>query len=277
MKQDKTQDKSMSFLGHIDELRGHLLRSAVAIVFGSIIVGLNKSILFDHILFGPTKKDFITFKLFNKIGNFIGIGDVFQNTKDIPIQNLQLMGQFNLYILACVVGGIVLVFPYIVWEIWRFISPALNEKEKKNSVVFILSTYILFMIGIFFGYFFVAPLAINFGYFFTVSDLIQNNYTVTNYSSILIQSVVAMGIVFLFPIVVYFLTRLEIITPQFLKTYRKHAFVIILIIAAIITPSDLLSMFSAAIPLWFLYEFSILVSVIVNKQNNSSKNTSQIS
>jgi sec-independent protein translocase protein TatC len=268
MEEPQTENKSMSFLGHIDELRSHLLRSTIAIVIGSIIVAMNKSVLFDTIIFGPTKKDFLTFRLFNQLGNAIGVGDIFHNAKDIPIQNLQLMGQFNLYILACAVGGVVLVFPYIIWELWRFIEPALNQKEKKNSVVFILSIYLLFMMGIFFGYFLVAPLAINFGYFFTVSELIQNNYTVSSYASILIQSVVAMGIVFLFPIVIYFLTRLGFITPIFLKTYRKHAFVIILIIAAIITPSDLLSMFAAALPLWVLYECSILVSVVVYKQNN---------
>jgi sec-independent protein translocase protein TatC len=224
------------------------------------------------VIFGPTKKDFITFRLFNKLGNMVGLGDIFDNTKDIPIQNLQLMGQFNLFMLSSVIGGVVLVFPYIVWELWKFIEPALTEKEKKTSTLFILSIYVLFMTGVFFGYFFVAPLAINFGYFFTVSDIIQNNYTVTSYATILIQSVVSMGVVFLFPIVVYFLTRLGLITPAFLKTYRKHAFVIILIIAAIITPSDILSMFASAIPLWFLYEFSVLVSIIVNKQNENPPN-----
>ncbi len=271
MKESFMQNKSMSFLGHVDELRSHLVRSFIAIVIGAIVVGFNKTLLFDEIIFGPTKKDFITFKIFNKISNYIGLGDVFIDMKDVPIQNLQLMGQFNLYIMASVIGGVILVFPYIVWELWRFIKPALTETEKKASTLFILSIYFLFMVGIFFGYFLVAPLAINFGYFFTVSDIIQNNYTVTSYASILIQSVVAMGLVFLFPIVVYFLTRLEIIDPIFFKTYRKHAFVVILIIAAIITPSDLLSMFAAAIPLWVLYEFSILVSIVVYKQNQKSK------
>ena len=259
-------NSNLSFFGHIDQLRIHLTRSAIAVVIGAIVVGMNQKILFDTIFFGPTKKDFITFRLFNQLGNSIGIGNIFENSKNIPIQNLQLMGQFNLYLMACVIGGFILVFPYVIWELWRFIEPALTEKEKKISSVFILSTCVLFMIGVCFGYFLVAPLAINFGYFFTISDIIQNNYTVESYASILIQSVVAMGVVFLFPIVVYFLTRLGLITPQFLKTYRKHAFVIILIIAAIITPSDLLSMFAAAIPLWFLYEFGILVSMFVFKQ-----------
>ncbi|MFA9290047.1 MAG: twin-arginine translocase subunit TatC [Solirubrobacteraceae bacterium] len=262
------QSNTMPFLQHLGELRGHLIRSIIAIVIGATIAGINSDIFFDEIIFGPTKKDFITFRIFNQLGNFFGYGNIFKNNTDIPIQNLEIMGQFNLYFITSAIAGFILAFPYIIWEIWRFITPALTEAEKKISAIFILSTCFLFFIGICFGYFLVAPLAINFGSVFTVSNVIQNNYTINSYSSTLIQTVVAMGITFLFPVLTYFLTRLDLISPNFFKEYRKHAFVVILIVAAIITPSDLLSMFAAAIPLLLLYEFSIFISYLTKKFSN---------
>ena len=163
-------------------------------------------------------------------------------------------------------GGILLAFPYIIWELWRFISPALLPNERKYSLIIIHGTWILFFFGALCGYFIILPFAINFGYFFRISDEIKLSYDLSDYLSIFLQVVFGMAIIFLFPMIVYVLTSLGILTPQLMKTYRRHAIVIIMIIAAIITPADVVSMFIAAIPLLLLYEMSVAMAQIIHKR-----------
>ena len=163
-------------------------------------------------------------------------------------------------------GGILLAFPYIIWELWRFISPALLPNERKYSLIIIHGTWILFFFGALCGYFIILPFAINFGYFFRISDEIKLSYDLSDYLSIFLQVVFGMAIIFLFPMIVYVLTSLGILTPRLMKTYRRHAIVIIMIIAAIITPADVVSMFIAAIPLLLLYEMSIAMAQIIHKR-----------
>lgn len=259
-------DKEMSLLGHIGELRGHLIRCIIAVIIGGFIIGFNIEWIMDKIFFGPVRSDFPTFKLINQLSQDFFQTNAIDIPKDFPVRTQKLMQQFNVMMSVSVIGGIVLAFPYIIWELWRFISPALHPKEKKNSALLINSVWFLFLLGVLSGYFLILPFAINFGVMFKISDVIEPLYDLSDYTALFFQVVLGMGIVFLFPIIVYFLTTIGILTPQFLKTYRRHSIVLIMVIAAVITPADVLSMMMASIPLLALYEFSVALSARTYKR-----------
>jgi len=259
---EKTE-KNMSFLGHIGELRAHLIRSILAIAIAGTIIGFNINWIMDNIIFGPTKPDFTTFKIVNYFSQIFFEHDAIRLPEKFPIQVRKLFEQFNMMMAVSIVGGIIVAFPYIVWELWRFINPALKENERKNSIFIINSTWGMFILGVISGYFLVMPFVINFGYFFNISETIRVDIDLSSYITIFLQVIIGMGIIFLFPIAVYILTSIGILTPKFLITYRRHSIVIIMIIAAVITPADILSMLAAAFPLLILYEISILMSKFV--------------
>lgn len=252
-------EKDMSLLGHIGELRNHLIRCLIAIVICGFIVGFNINWIMDHIFFGPVRNEFPTFRIINGLSEQIIGRKTVELPADFPVRVQKLYQQFNVMMLVSILGGIVVAFPYIVWELWRFVSPALHPRERKNSILLLNSIWILFFLGILCGYFLILPFAINFGVMFKISDVIEPLYDLSDYAALFFQIIVGMGLVFLFPIIVYFLTSVGILTPMFLKTYRRHAIVLIMVIAAIITPADILSMMMAAFPLLLLYEFSILL------------------
>ncbi|MBW8360221.1 MAG: twin-arginine translocase subunit TatC [Weeksellaceae bacterium] len=254
------EGKDMSFMGHIGELRGHLIRCLIAIIIGGFVVGFNIEWIMDQVFFGPVRNDFPTFKVLNSLSQRLTGSDAIDLPKDFPVRVQKLYQQFNVMMSVSFLGGVVLAFPYIVWELWRFISPALRPQEKNNSLVMINSVWILFLIGILCGYYLILPFAINFAVLFKISDIIEPLYDLSDYTALFFQIVLGMGIVFLFPIIVYFLTTIGILTPKFLKTYRRHAIVLIMVIAAVITPADVISMMMAAIPLLILFEFSIGLS-----------------
>lgn len=261
-----SDQKEMSFLDHLGELRGHLIRSVIAIIIAAVFIGINTNWVVDNILFYPTKPDFPTFKYINYFTQeYLGEESI-SLPETFPIQVRKLYEQFNVMMSISIFGGILLVFPYIIWELWRFISPALLPNERKYSLIIIHGTWILFFFGALCGYFIILPFAINFGYFFRISDEIRLSYDLSDYLSIFLQVVFGMAIIFLFPMIVYVLTSLGILTPQLMKTYRRHAIVIIMIIAAIITPADVVSMFIAAIPLLLLYEMSVAMAQIIHKR-----------
>lgn len=259
-------DKEMSFLAHIGELRGHLVRSIIAIIIGAFIIGLNINWVMDQIIFGPTRPDFLTFRVVNYFSRTVTGEDAIIMPATFPIQVRKLFEQFNMMMAVSIVGGVLIAFPYIIWELWRFISPALKTEERKNSISIINGTWILFILGALSGYFLVMPFVINFGYFFSISNAVRVDIDLSSYVSILLQIVLGMAIIFLFPMIVYILTSLEILTPKFLRTYRKHAIVVIMVIAAFITPADVISMLAAALPLVALYEICILMSNIVYRR-----------
>ena len=252
--------KEMSFWGHIGELRAHLIRSLIAIVICAVIVGFNVNWIMDHIFFGPTRNDFLTFRVVNHFSRELIGEDSITLPGNFAVQQKKLFEQFNVMMAVSIFGGIVAAFPYLVWELWRFISPALHPNERKNSVWLINFVWILFALGILCGYYLILPFAINFGLLFKVSDSITQLFDLSDYTTLFMQVVVGMGVVFLFPVVVYFLTSIGILTPIFMRTYRRHAIVLIMVVAAIITPADVMSMMMAALPLVLLYEFSILMS-----------------
>ncbi|WP_175623124.1 twin-arginine translocase subunit TatC [Chryseobacterium schmidteae] len=254
-----SEDKDMSFFGHIGELRGHLIRSILAIVIAAVVVGFNINWIMDHIFFGPTRNDFPTFKLVNEFSQWILGEDSITLPDEFPVRVQRLYQQFNVMMAVSIFGGVVAAFPYIVWELWRFISPALHPNERKNSLFIINSVWILFMTGVLCGYFLILPFAVNFGVIFKISDIIIPLYDLSDYTTLFLQVVLGMGVVFLFPVLIYFLTNIGILNPKFMKTYRRHAIVLIMVVAAIITPADVLSMIMAALPLLLLYEFSIVM------------------
>lgn len=260
-----SEEKEMSFLGHIGELRAHLIRSIIAIIVGAILIGFNIEWIIDNIFFGPTRNDFLTFRVVNHFSRLL-LGHDSINLPQIKIQQNLMFQQFNVMMVVSIFGGLVVAFPFIVWEIWKFISPALHEKERKNSIFVINGIWFLFMLGVFCGYYLILPFAVNFAMIFKISKVIIPFYSLSDYTTVFLQIVLGMGVIFLFPMVVYLLTSIGILTPKFLRTYRRHAIVVIMVVAAIITPADVLSMMAAAMPLVVLYEMSVLMSVYVSKK-----------
>ena len=258
--------KEMSFWGHIGELRAHLIRAMIAIIVCAVVVGYNVNWIMDHIFFGPTRNDFFTFRVVNHFSRELIGEDSITLPGTFAVQQKKLFQQFNVMMAVSIFGGIVAAFPYLVWELWRFISPALHPRERKNSVWLINFVWILFACGILCGYFLILPFAINFGLLFKVSDSITQLFDLSDYTTLFLQIVLGMGVIFLFPVIVYFLTLIGILTPVFMRTYRRHAIVLIMVVAAIITPADVLSMLMAAFPLLLLYEFSIIMSAYTFKK-----------
>ncbi len=259
--------KEMSFLDHLEELRWLLVRSTVAILVMATVTYFFSDYIFDTIIFGPTDPSFITYRFFCEASHYVGFADSICIT-ELPfiIQNTTMEGQVNIFIWTCITAGFILAFPYILSQFWRFISPALYEKEKKNAKLFIFVASILFFLGVIFGYFVIVPMSVNFLATFKVSDIVQNQFNLESYIGMIKTSVIASGLFFELPIIIYFLTKLGLVTPNFLRTYRKYAIVIVLVIAAIVTPPDVVSQITVAIPMLIIYEASIFISVLVTKK-----------
>lgn len=263
----------MSFLDHLEELRWHLIRSVIAILIVAIVAFIFKDFIFDVLLFGPKQKDFITYRWFCSISQTLGQGNSFC-IDELPfrIQSRTMAGQFSAHLWTSILAGFILAFPYIIFEFWKFISPGLYEKERKNARGFIFIASMLFFIGVLFGYYIVTPLSINFLGNYSVSSEIFNDFDLSSYIGLLRASVLAAGIIFELPIIVYFLTKVGIITPDFLRKNRKISLVVVLSLSAIITPPDIASQIIVSIPILVLYEVSILISrIVTNRQNEVLK------
>ena len=268
-------DLQMSFMQHLDALRWHLVRSALAIVIIGVTLFFFNNFLFDTVIFGPLKQDFISYRALCSLGYKIGAGDVMCMTVKTPhLQTLSASEQFFTHMWIALLGGIILAFPYILYEVWKFIKPALKDKESSPAKFFVIVASILFLIGIFFGYFLLFPMSYNFLINYQLSDsgIVQTNNTLDDYISLISTMTLVSGIVFELPILVYFLTRLTLLTPEFMRKYRKYAVVVILIAAAVITPSpDVTSQMVVAVPMYLLYEISIFVSAYVVKKHHLNK------
>ena len=263
----KKNQNEMSFLDHLEDLRGLLVRSTIAIIIMAFFTYFISDYLFDVIIFGPTRPTFFTYVYFCELSHSLGIAETICIT-EMPfiIQNTEMEGQVNTFIWICMLAGFILSFPYILWEVWKFISPALYSNEKKNAKVFIFFSSLLFFIGVLFGYFVVIPMSVNFVATFTVSSVVLNQFTLDSYIGMVKTSVLASGLFFELPIIIYFLTKLGLVTPSFLRKYRKYAIVLVLVIAAIVTPPDVVSQTIVAIPMLLIYEASIFISVFVHKK-----------
>jgi len=251
----------MSLLGHVEALRAHLWRAAIAIFAGAIIAFLFTKMLFDNLIFGPYREDFITRRIFCRLATQFDIENLCLSGVKIEVfQEITMSGQFIWHIWAALIFGFILAFPYVVWEIWRFIRPALMEKEVKSVRGITIYISLLFFIGVFFGYFLLAPITVNFLGNYSISAFIEKRPTFNSYISTILNLTLGTGLVFQLPIFMYFLAKLGVVSAQFLKTYRRHAYVIILILSAIVTPPDIASQILIFFPLMFLYEVSIWVT-----------------
>lgn len=260
------QKKDMSFLEHLEELRRRLFWSVVSILLGIILIVVNHDFVVDEIIMGPRKPDFVTYRAFCHWSHMIGMGEsLCLDPPRLVLQSTTMSGNMNADIMVCVVGGIILAFPFIVWQLWGFIKPGLKEKETKSvrGIVFYVS--LLFFTGVAFGYYLLAPLSIQFLGNYTFAD-VQNTPTLLSYLKLTTSLVFGTGLVFQLPVVVYFLSRIGIVTADFLRKYRRHAFVVNLIVAAIITPPDVTSQILVSLPILLLYEVSILVAARAEKR-----------
>lgn len=276
-KRSKIKDlaKEMSFLDHLEELRWHLIRSTIAIVVISVGAFIAKDFIFDVLLFGPKSADFPTYKLLCKAANAVGFKDSFCFT-ELPfrIQSRTMAGQFSAHIWTSITAGFIIAFPYVIWEFWKFVSPGLKDNERKTSRGFIIVASLLFFIGVLFGYYVVTPLSINFLGTYQVSEQVFNDFDLSSYIGLVRASVIACGFIFELPILIYFLTKIGLVTPEILRKYRKYSLVLVLIISAIITPPDVASQIIVAIPVLILYEISIFISkgVILRQKKKEKAN-----
>ncbi len=257
----------LSFLEHLEELRWHLVRSVVAIVLIAIVAFIFKDIIFDAIILGPKSSDFITNEAFCKLGELVNIDKLCINSKPFQVININMAGQFMTHIMVSILAGFILAFPYVFYEFWRFLQPALYHKEKTVASGAVFYSSALFMLGVLFGYFLICPLSVHFLGSYTVSADVLNQINLKSYIQTVASVSLAAGIIFELPVLVYFLSKIGLVTPEFLKKYRKHSLVVILTLSAIITPPDIFSQIMVCLPLLALYEIGIGISRrIVRKQ-----------
>lgn len=267
----------MSFLGHLEVLRWHLIRAAIAVLVFMVVAFLSRNFIFNEIILKPKNPDFFTNRMLAELGAWlnstlgINASDLIINNQPLNLVNIDMAGQFMSHMEISLIAGLILACPFIIWEIWRFIEPALLPNERKytgGAVIFISG---LFISGILFGYFLIAPLSIHFLNSYIVSDQVLNTIKLSSYISTITSVTFASGLIFELPVVVFFLSKVGLITPSFMRKYRKHAYIILLIVAAIITPPDVFSQTLVCIPLIVLYEISILISRSVLKKKEKEK------
>ncbi len=274
MATNTTNPNEMSFLDHLEELRWHLIRCVSAVVIVGSVAFLMREFIFDTVLFGPKKMDFPTYRLFCNIATYFGFeSDFCADELPFTIQSRLMSGQFSAHIWTSIWAGFIVGFPYVLYELWKFISPGLYEKERKNSRGFIVIASLLFFLGALFGYYVVAPLSINFLGTYQVSSEVTNEFDLASYVATVRASVIACGFIFELPIIVYFLTKVGLVTPEILKKYRKISLVVVLILAAVITPPDVASQVVVAVPILILYQVSIHISrrVLKNQAKKEAK------
>ncbi|HWZ22818.1 MAG TPA: twin-arginine translocase subunit TatC [Cytophagaceae bacterium] len=267
-----TEKKEMSFLDHLEELRKRLFRAMIPVVFFTIIAFLYMDTIFKYVIIAPTKPDFWTYRMLCKLGDkmylWFGIDNQICVEKiDFALQSRTLTGQFTMYMTSGFVAGFVMAFPFFFWQLWKFIEPALNPTERSNARGGIAFVSILFFVGILFGYYILSPLSINFLANFKIDESINNYFDVTSYISTLLMMILGCGIMFQLPVVVYILSRLGIMTPGIMRKYRRHAIVVILIVAAVLTPTpDFLTQTLVGTPIIILYELSIFISAAIERK-----------
>ena len=263
---ESAQEKEMTFLEHLEELRWHIIRAMIAILVVTIVLFIFQSWLFDVIIFGPTHKNFISYRAICDLSQSLGWGDsLCFSPPEFRKQAIGFGEAFITSIKVCFVGGFILAFPLVFREIWGFVKPGLypNERNATRGVVFICSA--LFLLGVAFGYFIIAPFAINFLVGYTIPG-VENTPTLNSFINYMLMFTLPAGLIFELPIVVYFLAKIGLVTAATMRTYRRHSIIGILILAAVVTPPDVVTQFLIGIPLYILYELSIFVAVRVEKK-----------
>jgi sec-independent protein translocase protein TatC len=267
-KAQKSESKDeMSFLDHLEALRWHIIRSAIAIVSFAILAYINSKFIWDSIILAPKSPDFWTSRMLIKLGDLLGYKSVGLMSKDIQLINFNLSGQFMVDVWTAIIAGFIVAFPYVVYQFWSFIKPALYENERKHASGAVAIMSGLFFLGVLFGYYLIVPFSLDWLASYSISDSVVNQINILSYISSVTSIVIAGGVAFELPVLVYFLSKIGVLTPRFLRKYRRHSYVVLLIIAAIITPPDVLSQIIVTIPLVILYEISIFISGNVEKAN----------
>ncbi len=264
---DQIEDEvEMTFLDHLEELRWHIIRSLAAIMVFAVAAFLAKGLVFHTIILGPSRVDFWTYEMLCKLSVALHTPALCIDELPFIIQSRQMTGQFTMHITSSFVVGIIAAFPYAFWEIWRFIKPGLYPRERKAARGATFYVSMLFIIGVLFGYFIVTPISINFLANYQIDPTILNEFDIISYVSTVTTLVLACGLLFQLPIVVFFLTRAGLVTPELMRKYRKHAIILILVLGAMLTPPDPFSQVLVAMPLFALYQVSIYISARVIKK-----------
>lgn len=262
----KKYEAEMSFLDHLEELRWHIIRSALAVLVFAIVAFIMKGFIFDQVILRPRMPEFWTNRMLAKLGEMVGSDALNINQQPLKLIAIKMSDQFMMHVMISLIAGLILASPFIIYEFWSFIKPALYEKEKKHASGAVFYTSVLFLLGVLFGYFLITPLSIEFLGTYSVSADVVNQINTRSYISTVTSISLASGVVFLLPIFAYFLSKVGILTPQFMKNYRKHAYVLMLLLSAIITPPDIFSQIMVCIPLIILYEVGIVISRRVVKK-----------
>jgi len=263
---EEEEEDGMSFLDHLEQLRWHLLRSVSAILVFMVLAFLSKSFVFGTVILGPSRVDFITYRTLCRISEALSIPALCIQELPFIIQSRQMTGQFSMHVTSSLVVGLIAAFPYVFWEVWRFIAPGLYDKERNAASGAVFFVSLLFFLGASFGYYLLAPLSINFLSNYQLDPSIANEFDITSYISTLSMLVLASAVMFQLPVVIYFLSRAGLVTSGMLKTYRRHAIVGILIISALITPPDVISQLLIAMPILVLYEIGIIIAKRLEKK-----------
>jgi sec-independent protein translocase protein TatC len=267
----ESKNENMSFLEHLEILRWHLIRSSFALITMALIAFFAKTFLFDVIIFGPKQPDFITYEVFCSLSRKISDVELFcLSEMPFKILNTKMAGQFSMHLWVSLIAGFIMAFPYILWEVWRFIKPGLKSTEKSYSRWILFFAGILFALGVFFGYFIIVPLSLQFLGSYTISEEVNNLIDLLSYISTVSTVTLATGIIFELPVAVYFLAKTGLITADFMRTYRRHAIVLILILSAVITPPDIASQILVSVPILILYEISIKIAKRIEKNQAKS-------
>lgn len=267
----KTLEAEMSFFDHIDVLRKHLLRALAVVLLLTAGAFYFTDYIFNTIIMGPKNPNFWTYRMMCKlVEKFPSLGQDLCITKiEAKIINTEMAGQFTLQLNSCVMVGIILGIPYLLFEIWLFVKPALHDNERRSASGFVAFASFLFFLGIMFGYFIICPLSINFLTNFTVSPEIQNTFTIDSYLSSVMTLTIGSGVIFQLPVIIYILSKMGVMTPAFMRASRRYSTVLILIVAAVVTPTaDPYTMLIVAAPLFLLYEFSIYISAAIERKRN---------
>jgi sec-independent protein translocase protein TatC len=264
--EDEVEAQEMTFLDHLEELRWHLIRSLVAIMVFAVVAFVGKGFFFGKLILGPSKVEFYTYEWLCQLSNFIGSDAFCIDELPFILQSRQMTGQFTMHIISSFVIGIIIAFPYAFWEIWRFIRPGLYERERKAARGATFYVSFLFTVGVLFGYFVVVPISVNFLANYQIDPSIMNEFDIVSYVTTVTTLVLACGLLFQLPIVVYFGAKAGVITSTMMKTYRRHAIVAILVLGAMLTPPDPFSQILIALPLIGLYQIGIFIARRVEKR-----------
>lgn len=262
-------DETPTFLDHLDALRWHLVRSLAVILLLAIVAFLNKDFVFDGLVLAPARSNFWTYETLCWLSNQLMLGDnLCIKEMGFKLSNIHMAGQFTQHLFVSFMLGIIVGFPYLIYELWRFIKPALTTSERKYGVFMLFFVFMLFVLGVLFGYYMLSPMSIQFLGSYRVTEDIQNVITLRSFISTLASVIFAAAVIFEIPVIAYILSKLDLITPEILKTYRRHSIIVVLIISAILTPPDFTSQIILCIPFFLLYELSIKISRRIKRQKD---------